>query len=548
MEQKYRKYKEKYLKEKVKNNQDGESKVKIVNITPQTLYNIMNSNLNFLLVNTLSNNLFITLKNNAEIIFMKSSGKERTLQVSLVDLENKDMIILYCANYSCNASIKYHNDNMKNLKNVYHFKGGMFEWLSMALLFSDKIGVFNSETNQFLNKRELQELYKKNMHLLESHKYKKNNYEKYDFVLQNSYINPFENMEFKTDIERIKVQSSKTMQNKVCVVTGGTSGLGLASVKMLLDNGAKHVTLTYFNNFERANKIRDELSKNYNINRFHVLKADARTVDGNMRTFNKEERKKYLNDETLIPVNCVNINAGIFGPANLNKKHVHNISVDDYDKVMDINLKAYFLGIQHFVKQAIDNNVTDGSVVCIKSIYGSTGSLFSNIAYQTSKHGVMGLVRQSAIELARENKKLKIKYPIRVNAVSPTFTNTALTRPFLNKNIIDETIKNSNTNGKLPQKEDVANAVMFLLSDNSKSITGIDLPVDCGVLAESVPTYSEILMLNNQNIDELSCCGEVTDKENNNNSDLNLNKLFQEKNLNLKNNELNEDSEISFLY
>ena len=154
MEQKYRKYKEKYLKEKVKNNQDGESKVKIVNITPQTLYNIMNSNLNFLLVNTLSNNLFITLKNNAEIIFMKSSGKERTLQVSLVDLENKDMIILYCANYSCNASIKYHNDNMKNLKNVYHFKGGMFEWLSMALLFSDKIGVFNSETNQFLNKRE----------------------------------------------------------------------------------------------------------------------------------------------------------------------------------------------------------------------------------------------------------------------------------------------------------------------------------------------------------------------------------------------------------
>ena len=57
-----------------------------------------------------------------------------------------------------------------------------------------------------------------------------------------------------------------------------------------------------------------------------------------MKTFNKK-REKYLNDKSLIPVNCVNINAGIFGPANLNKKRVHNISVDDYDKVMDINLK-----------------------------------------------------------------------------------------------------------------------------------------------------------------------------------------------------------------
>ena len=80
----------------------------------------------------------------------------------------------------------------------------------------------------------------------------------------------------------------------------------------------------------------------------------------------------------------------------------------------------------------------------------------------------MGLVRQSAIELTRENKKLKIKYPIKVK-VSPTFTNAALTRPFLNKNIIDETIKNSNTNGKL-HKEGVANAVMFLLSDNSNQL------------------------------------------------------------------------------
>ena len=111
------------------------------------------------------------------------------------------------------------------------------------------------------------------------------------------------------------------------------------------------------------------------------------------------------------------------------------------------------------------------------------------------KHGTMGLVRQSAIEMARPNEKLGLKYSIRVNAVSPTFTDTALTRPILNYKEVNDTIANSNTNGKLA-KEDVSNAVVYLCSDLSGSITGIDLPVDCRVLAESVPTYSEVKMLN----------------------------------------------------
>ena len=113
----------------------------------------------------------------------------------------------------------------------------------------------------------------------------------------------------------------------------------------------------------------------------------------------------------------------------------------------------------------------------------------------------------NAVELARTNEKLKLKFQIRVNAVSPTFTNTALTEPMLKTNIINETLKNSNTLGNLADKNDIANAVIYLLSDNSKSITGIDLPVDCGVLAESIPTYEEVLMLNNEDIEELSCCG-----------------------------------------
>ncbi len=221
-------------------------------------------------------------------------------------------------------------------------------------------------------------------------------------------------------------------------------------------------------------------------------------------------RKMEVVNKDLIAVNCLDVNAGIFGPANIHKKHVFNINDEDYDKVMDLNLRGYYLAVKHFAKQAIENNVSDASIVCIKSIYGSTGSLFSNIAYQISKHGTMGLVRQSAVEMARPNEKLGLKYPIRVNAVSPTFTDTSLTRPFLEYEQVKDTISNSNTTGKLATKEDVANAVIFLCSNLSGSITGVDLPVDCGVLAESVPTYPEVKALNDdQNIEELSCCGDT---------------------------------------
>ena len=70
----------------------------------------------------------------------------------------------------------------------------------------------------------------------------------------------------------------------------------------------------------------------------------------------------------------------------------------------------------------------------------------------------MGLVRQSAVEMARPNKELR--YPIRVNAVSPTFTDTAFTRPMLDYDKVNKTIANSNTTGELAKKEDVANAVV----------------------------------------------------------------------------------------
>lgn len=503
-------YRKKYIKYKTKfyENKHIGGGDKYINITPQTIVKLLNNTKKKIaIVNTLSDDLIISDKSEKKTFLKNSYTKNFNKN------KNKfDAIILYCASYSCSASTSYHDKYFKNQKNVYHYKGGMNEWISLSLLFESDFGVYNLKSKKFLEKDELQTLFHNNLHLSETHKYKKDKYKNEKIIIENVSSEKEKKNLFVFDhntIDRNIFINKDLMKNKVCVVTGGTSGLGLETVKTLLNNGAKHVTLTYFNNDDRAVKVKDMLKKNYNRSRFHVLKADARTVEGNKKTFDYNERMKYLNNKDICPINCVDINAGIFGPANIHKKHVSNIGEKDYDKVMDINLKGYFLSLQYFTKQAISNQIKDASAVCIKSIYGSTGSFFSNIAYQTSKHGVMGLVRQSAVELARPNKDLNLKYPIRINAVSPTFTDTALTKPFLDKKIIHDTIAHSNTTGKLAKKIDVANAVLFLLSDNSKSITGIDLPVDCGVLAESVPTYNEVSNLNSKDIKELSCCGDI---------------------------------------
>ena len=472
-------------------------------ISPQTLHSTLDDP-KFAIVNVLSDKIII---NKNPININNHFGKDF---INNKKNFNYDKIILYCANYSCSASHKYAKklieSGVDNNKIVF-YEGGIFEWAKFSILYPNEFKMYNLKTKKTLSTEELNKLIVNYSHFSEKFRNEKYNTPISKLILENSPSNN----EFYRGLRLTDGKVTKKLnllENKVCVVTGGTSGLGLATVYEMLDQGARHVTLTYFNNVERAEAINKKLGTMYSKDRFYVLRADARTVEGNKLTFNSKLRKEKLGIDTP-GINCVDINAGIFGPANLHKKHVHNISEKDYKDVIELNLNAYFLAIKYFAKQAIENDISDGSIVCIKSIYGSTGSLFSNIAYQTSKHGVMGLVRQSAIELSRSNETLKIKHPIRVNAVSPTFTDTALTRPMLKTDLINQTISKSNTMGKLAKKKDIANAVIYLLSDNSESITGIDLPVDCGVLAESVPTYEEVKALNNADIEELSCCGDT---------------------------------------
>ena len=486
----------KKVNKKSKNKTTKNKEIKFNKISPSNLLKLF-SQKKVAIINTLDEHIVI----NSNPISTNSSFGKNFIDYSCSKIKKFDAIILYCANNTCNASQKYAEKLLKKcssiLQKILLYEGGIYEWSLLSFSFPEIYTFIDLKNNTELSKLEIEEYFNEMKHRpisIDNDKFPK------------IVINNQSNIDLRAKILDCKYDFN-SLKNKVCVVTGGTSGLGLEVVKLMLKYGAKHVTLTYYHNKKRANDVEEQLKKEFNACRFYILKADARTKEGNILTFDLKTRKNKLKID-VGPIDCVDINAGIFGPANMHKKHIFNISEKDYEKTMDTNLTGYFLSLKYFVKQAIENNVINASAVCIKSIYGSTGSLFSNTAYQTSKHGVMGLVHQSAIELARPNKDFKIKYPIRVNAVSPTFTNTALTKPFLDKKSINTTIKQDNPTGNLANKEDVANAVIFLLSDKANSITGIDLPVDCGVLAESIPTYKEVEKLNNMGIEELSCCGD----------------------------------------
>ena len=469
---------------------------KFETVSPQTLLQLLGAK-DLALVNTLDKNIVI---NTLPPITHCCHGSEFKNK-SCSQLSKYKEIILYCANDTCSASHNYAKKLIGRCpalrSRIFLYTGGVYEWALLSFAFPNKYSFYNLKDKRSLSQPEIQAYFTKMQHRSESEK--AGDYPK--FMLDKA-----------RDRDHGPIAAcggdSLSMKDKVCVVTGATSGLGLETAKLLLREGARHVTLTFFHNRKRAASVERDLQRDFETSRFKVVRADARTEAGNALVFDRELRRKRLGID-VGPIDAVDINAGIFGPANMHKKHIFNISVKDYEETMETNLTGYFLSLKYFSMQALKHKVKNASAVCIKSIYGSTGSLFSNIAYQTSKHGVMGLVHQAAIELARPNKALKIVHPIRVNAVSPTFSNTALTKPFLDRRVIRDTIRHDNPTNELARKQDIAQAVVFLLSDRAHSITGVDLPVDCGVLAESIPTYKEVERLNKSGIQALSCCGDT---------------------------------------
>jgi NAD(P)-dependent dehydrogenase (short-subunit alcohol dehydrogenase family) len=165
-------------------------------------------------------------------------------------------------------------------------------------------------------------------------------------------------------------------------------------------------------------------------------------------------------------VDIVVCNAGL----NVRKPSLE-VTADDWDTVLDVNLRGVFFSAQAGARQMVRQG-SGGKIVCIASIMGLVGAAISSAAYCASKAGVVNLTRVLAIEWANHN--------IQVNSVAPTYVRTPLTEAIFAIEAFLQHVLSRTPNGQLATPESIADAVVFLASRRADMITGTTLPVDGG--------------------------------------------------------------------
>lgn len=240
------------------------------------------------------------------------------------------------------------------------------------------------------------------------------------------------------------------LENKVAIVTGASSGLGLAIANKFLEEGAKVVFSDI--NEDKGNEI---VSQKNNSVFIKCNITDSEQVDNLI--------KKTV--ETFGRVDVMVNNAGIAAMA-----PIVSMSNEDWQKVIDVNLTGVFYGVRAAGKYMKDNNI-NGSIINMTSILGING--FNNaVSYCAAKGGVNQITRTAAMEFA--------PHDIRVNAVAPGFIKTGMTEEALKDDGFRNLIESSTPLGHVGEPIDIANAVFYLANEDSKYVTGSIIYVDGG--------------------------------------------------------------------
>lgn len=252
---------------------------------------------------------------------------------------------------------------------------------------------------------------------------------------------------------------SKLLENKVALITGGASGIGLETAKVMLREGAK-VMITDINQ-EAGDKAVNELSSlgdiSFCINNVADAESCQKVVAETVSQFGKLD----------IAVN----NAGIIGST----KTVFECDLETWQRTQDINVNGVFYGMRAQFQAMKD---TGGVIVNLTSIAGKVG-VPSSIDYVTSKHAVEGLTKAAALDLA--------PFGIRVNSVGPGVTETPMVAGVQavsggGKESMDKAIT-MHPIGRLGQPSEIAEMIAFISSDKASWCTGSYYPVNGGYLA-----------------------------------------------------------------
>jgi len=241
------------------------------------------------------------------------------------------------------------------------------------------------------------------------------------------------------------------------LVTGAASGIGRATALLLAESGA-HVAIVDKDGAGAA-ALADQI--NAAGGRAVAIVADAGRE--------AEVLAAVAEAETSLGVIRVLVNNVGIGE----RRPMLDIPIEDWRNVIDINLTSAFLFSQLVARRMVEERVS-GSMVSIASVAGETGIL-NRSSYVASKHGVVGLTKTLALELA--------PYKIRVNAVSPGMVATNLTAKLLSDPARAAQTNSLHPLNRVAQPNEIADAVVFLASARSSFTTGTILVVDGGFLA-----------------------------------------------------------------
>ena len=239
------------------------------------------------------------------------------------------------------------------------------------------------------------------------------------------------------------------LKNKNIIVTGATGGIGNSIIKKLDEFGVN--ILASGTKIEKLEELKNKF-KNIKILRFDISESDK------VENFIEDASKKLGGD-----IDCIVNNAGI-----TQDNLAIRMNLDEWRNVIEVNLTSTFLMCKFGIKKMLKNK--KGKIINITSVVGHTGNL-GQANYTASKAGIIAMSKSLAIEYAKKN--------ININCISPGFIKTAMTDKIDEK--FKDIIVSKIPSGRLGEPEDIANAVLFLASNQSDYINGETLHVNGGM-------------------------------------------------------------------
>ena len=239
------------------------------------------------------------------------------------------------------------------------------------------------------------------------------------------------------------------LKGKNIIITGASGGIGNAIVEKFNDVGSN--ILASGTKLEKLESLKSKFS-NIKILNFDISQSEK-----------IEEFIENATNELGGNLDCIVNNAGI-----TQDNLAIRMSLDEWKKVIDLNLTSTFLLSKFSIKKMLKNK--SGKIINITSVVGHTGNIGQS-NYTASKAGIIAMSKSLAIEYAKKN--------LNINCISPGFIKTAMTDKIDQK--FKETIVAKIPSGRLGEPEDIANAVLFLASSQSKYINGDTLHVNGGM-------------------------------------------------------------------